>query len=343
MPRFLLSFPFKLEDIVRAELEEKLRPNLIIEGDPDFHRRLLLNVDVPQVMVLPLLRSIDWFSEYVGAFRVGGGREGLRSIYEGVLKTEFPKSFSKLSSFRVTCRRQGEHDYGSSIEVQRAAGQAIVDKYGLKVDLEGFEINVLMELIEENCFISLLREEYVHGRYIIFTHPVPLKPSVAYGMVRIADIKPGMNVLDPMCGGGTIPIEVALSTDEVKIYGLDISEYFLEGAALNAEAMGVGDRILFRKVDCRKLSYILKFKVDRIITDPPYGTRPRKGINPLPLYNRFLLEMKKVLADDGRIVLITLMSDYMRKISSKIGLKPLHERNVKYGNTRPRIMVLTHD
>ncbi|MEM2930861.1 MAG: THUMP domain-containing protein [Thermoproteota archaeon] len=255
------------------------------------------------------------------------------------MRMEFPSRVREAASFRVTCRRRGGHEY-TSLDVQRKAGQALVEKHRLKVDLENFDVNVLLDIVGNVCFVGLFRSEYVSGRYIVFTHPAPLRPSVAYGMVRIADPKPGMTVLDPMCGGGIIPIETALAVDGVKTYGFDISEYFLEGAALNAEAMSVADRIIFEKVDCRRLSKAVRFKFDRIITDPPYGTRPIARIKPYSFYSRCLLEMKRVLEDEGKIVLITLKPDYVRKISSEIGLSLLHERSVKHGDAYPKIMVL---
>ncbi|MCX8182954.1 MAG: THUMP domain-containing protein, partial [Crenarchaeota archaeon] len=290
--KFLLVFPCGLEDIVKSELEEKIRFKSVVEENPKgVSGRLIIDIPESEAPRLLSLRSVDWFLEYVGAFNVDAGLRGLEDIYSGIRKMEFPDEFSKASSFRVTCRRRGGHEF-TSLDVQRRAGQALVDKYGLKVDLENFHANVFLDIIGDTCFVGIFRSEYASGRYIVFTHPAALRPSVAYGMVRIAGLKSGMILLDPMCGGGIIPIEAALSTSTVKIYGFDVSEYFLEGAALNAEAMGASDRIVFKRVDCKRLSKALKFKVDRIVTDPPYGTKPISKINPHAFYTRCLPEMR---------------------------------------------------
>lgn len=341
MSRFLAAFPPGIEDIVRKEFEEKIGLNIIVENNPlRVPGKLIVDMPVFGNKAPTPFRSIDSLAEYVGSFRVERSRAALEKIYREIMRMSFPNGFLKASSFRVTCRRRGEHEY-SSIEVEKVAGQALVDKHRLKVDLETFEVKVFIEIIDDACFISLSGGEYSHGRYMVFNHPAALKPSIAYAMVRLAEVKPGMKVLDPMCGGGTIPIETALTVSRVKIYGFDASDYFLEGAALNAEAMRVGEKIVFKKVDCRKLSKAIGFKVDRIITDPPYGTRPVARIKPYPLYSRCLLEMKKVLEDGGKIVLITLKPDYVKKISSEIGLDLEHERRVKHGDAYPHIMVLT--
>ncbi len=340
MPRFLIVFPCGLEDIVKTELEEKIGSTIVVEENPQgVPGRIVIDVSDSETLKLPSLRSVDWLLEYVGAFQISMNRKGVEEIYEEIMRMEFPSRVCEAASFRVTCRRHGEHEY-TSVDVQRKAGQALREKYRLKVDLENFDVNVLLDIVENTCFVGLFKNEYASGRYIVFTHPAALRPSIAYGMVRIADPKPGMTVLDPMCGGGIIPIEAALIVDGIKTYGFDVSDYFLEGAALNAEAMSVADRIIFRKADCRRLSEAVRFKVDRIITDPPYGTKPVARIKPYSFYSKCLFEMKKVLGNDGRIVFITLKPDYVRKISSEIGLNLVHERSVKHSDAYPRIMVL---
>lgn len=339
--RFILAFPCGIEDIVKAELAEKTGSGRVLEESPQgVPGRLIIEIPSSELPRLLSLRSVDWLSEYVGAFRINTDRRGLEEIYGEIMGMEFPSGVYKASSFRVTCRRRGEHEF-TSMDVQRKAGQALVDKYGLKVDLVNFQANVFIDIVGNTCFVGLFRNEYASGRYIVFNHPAALRPSVAYGMVRIASLKPGMTLLDPMCGGGIIPIEAALSTSGVKIYGFDVSEYFLEGAALNAEAMGAADRIVFKKVDCRRLSKELGSKVDRIVTDPPYGTKPIARIKPYAFYGECLPEMRKVLGEEGKIVLITLKPDYVRKVSSRIGLSLECERVVKHGDAYPRIMVLT--
>ncbi|MEM2940958.1 MAG: THUMP domain-containing protein [Thermoproteota archaeon] len=341
MPRLLAAFPPGIEDIVRKELEEKIGFNIVFEENPlGVSGKLIVDTPTFRNTWLNRFRSVDSLTEYAGSFKVERSRESLEKIYREIMEVDFPAGLQKASSFRVTCRRRGEHEY-SSMEVEKTAGQALVDKYRLKVDLETFEVNVFIEIIDDACFVSLSKEEHSPERYMVFNHPAPLKPSIAYAMIRLAEIKPRMKVLDPMCGGGTIPVETVLAVRGVEAYGFDVSDYFLEGAVLNAEAMGVREKIIFKKVDCRKLSKTLRFKVDRIITDPPYGTRPVARIKPYSLYSKCLLEMMKVLEDDGKIVLITLKPDYVKKISSEIRLNLEHERLVKHGDAYPHIMVLT--
>jgi 23S rRNA G2445 N2-methylase RlmL len=337
--RILVTFPPGIEDIVKEEIEEKT--GCVAEDNPlHVPGKLIAQLPESKISSIMLLRSVDSVIEYLDSFKISRDRNGLEEIYERMFEIDFPEDFLKASSFRVTCERKGEHEY-TSMDVEKIAGKALIDKYRLKVRLEDFEANVFVEIVDDACFVGLLKEEYLHTRYFVLNHPAAIKPSIAYAMVKLADVRPGMTVLDPMCGGGTILIETALAVDGVKIYGFDVSEYFLEGAVLNAEAMGLGDKIVFKKVDCKRLSKLVDFKVDRIITNPPYGTRPLLKIDPYPLYSQCLTEMSRVLEKNGRIVIISLKPDYVKEASCKAGLKIVHERTVKHNDFYPKIIVLT--
>ncbi|MBO3769565.1 MAG: methyltransferase domain-containing protein [Candidatus Brockarchaeota archaeon] len=338
--KLLLTFPVGIEDVVREEIREKIDSCIIEESPLDTPGKLIIQLPESKRDVVSSLRSVDSIMDYLGSFKVDKDKSALDKICQEILNIDFPEDFRNASSFRVTCDRRGKHDY-TSMDVEKAVGQVLVDKYRLKVKLEGFEANVFIEIVEDACFVGLLREEYLRGRYFVFHHPAAIKPSIAYAMIKLADVKPGMTILDPMCGGGTILIEAALTLSDVKLYGFDISEYFLEGGVLNSEAMSLSDRIIFKKVDCRNLSKIVDFKVDRIITNPPYGTKPIFKINPRPLYLKCLIEMSKVLAKDGKIVIITIKPDCVKNALDKAGLKIEHERTVKHNDTNPEIIILT--
>ncbi|MBO3839894.1 MAG: THUMP domain-containing protein [Thermoproteota archaeon] len=338
--RFLLTFPVGIEDIVKEEIKEKIGLCIIEENPLNVPGKTIIQLPESEKNIVSSLRSVDSIVEYLGSFEINKDRNALNKICQEISNIEFPEDFRNASSFRVTCERKGEHDY-TSMDVEKAIGKVLVDKYRLKVKLEDFEANVFVEIIDNSCFIGLLKEEYSRGRYFVFNHPAAIKPSIAYAMVRLADVKPGMTVLDPMCGGGTILIEAALALNNVKLYGFDISEYFLEGGVLNAEAMGLGDRIVFKRADCKKLSKLINFKIDRIVTNPPYGIKPLPKMDPCPLYFKCLTEMKKVLTEDGKIVIITLKPDCVKNIAHKVGLKIEHERTVKHNDTLPQIFLLS--
>jgi 23S rRNA G2445 N2-methylase RlmL len=55
-----------------------------------------------------------------------------------------------------------------------------------------------------------LTKESKHRRNINFFGPTTLRATICYNMLRLAQPKAGDIIIDPMCGGGSIPIEVWL-------------------------------------------------------------------------------------------------------------------------------------
>lgn len=47
-----------------------------------------------------------------------------------------------------------------------------------------------------------------HNRNIINFGPTTLRSTICYNLLKLANPKPGDIIVDPMCGGGSIPIEV---------------------------------------------------------------------------------------------------------------------------------------
>lgn len=60
------------------------------------------------------------------------------------------------------------------------------------------------------CFA--LTKESMHKRNIAFFGPTTLRATHCYNMLRMAQIVPGDIVVDPLCGGGSILIEVCMKS-----------------------------------------------------------------------------------------------------------------------------------
>ena len=63
-----------------------------------------------------------------------------------------------------------------------------------------------------------------------------LRCSTAWLMLRLARVKPGDVVLDPMCGIGTLPLEAAATTGAVLALGGDVDDELVWQASRNARA-----------------------------------------------------------------------------------------------------------
>jgi len=329
-----------IEDVVEKEVEE------VLEGGASrFHGlpgRISVEIGEEKLAKVFSLRSIYHAVKHVSVFEIRTGEEGLLDVYKGLGNIEI-EDLENAETFRVTCQRIGEHAF-TSIQVQKHAGQAIVDKYGRKVDLKSFDVNVVCDVVGSKCYVGVqLTRESLHKRFDRpFNHPAAIKAPLAYGMLRIAGVDDGDVLLDPFCGGGTIPIEAAQVWDgSVNIFGSDINNRFLEGARRNAEAAGVEKHVSFRIADARRLEEFYEPSIDRIVTNPPYGVRMDREKNLRETYFNFLNSASKIMKPDGRIVVISLRAAAFRSIVFKTRrFKLVHERVVETGGLYPHVFVL---
>ncbi len=336
----ILTCPPGIEDIVELELREFFgdihveRPLVGVEG------RVLAEIPEDSISRIYSMRSIHHVMKKLKSFQLDPGRDSLSLIYEEVKEADLSPILQRGAKFRITTERIGIHSF-TSIDVQRVAGQAVVDKYGNKVDLENYDVEIRVDVIRDTCLVgaSMTRESLHRRGYRVFEHPAALKPTIAYAMIRLARPEAGMTLVDPMCGGGTIPIEAALFMGEkLEIYGLDIEESFIKGARMNSEAAGVEGLITLIRGDCRFLSRFVR-DVDLIVTNPPYGVRMEPRCSIEKLYRAFAREACRAMRIGGRLVVITLRGRRMEEDLRQEGFSIIHKRSVLHGDIKVKVIV----
>ena len=141
------------------------------------------------------------------------------------------------------------------------------------------------------------------------TGDAPLRENLAAGLLRTAGWKPGVSLLDPMCGSGTLLIEAAQmlvgippgahrhfgfekfhgfrATDwqaihdavptpsvptEINIYGSDISGDMLVMTRNNLQRAGIPFEIPLKQIDAQEIKPPTE-QPGLLIANPPYGER----------------------------------------------------------------------
>lgn len=183
-------------------------------------------------------------------------RGGIGRDYNSLLKTR-DRLLRELSSvvdyvspetpFAVQAERIGDHEY-TSMDVARVLGDVVIEvtsrHYGRNppVDLRKPSV-IIHAFVRENELIIgvvLTGPWSLHRRgYRLYDHPAALKPTLAAAMLYIAGTMDKQVIIDPMCGGGTIPIEAALMHEDALIMGTDQSLRHIRGAIVNAYAAKV--------------------------------------------------------------------------------------------------------
>jgi len=141
------------------------------------------------------------------------------------------------------------------------------------------------------------------------TGDAPLRENLAAGILRLAGWRPGIPLLDPMCGSGTILIEAALialdiapgagrrfafeklknfdprywgelrrktvareqTKKSLAIYGSDVSADALKAARANLAATGIEGCVTLQRANV--LDIVAPASTGMIVSNPPYGVR----------------------------------------------------------------------
>ncbi len=146
-----------------------------------------------------------------------------------------------------------------------------------------------------------------------------IPPRLAKIMVNLASCLPGMILMDPFCGVGTILQEAMLN--RARVIGVDIDSWCVEAARRNLEWIKSEYKLehINAKVmvgDSRRISdYVGKEAVDCIVTEPDLGpvfrhvpTEGHAGAvvkRLMPLYDDFLESACEALKRNARLVFVT--------------------------------------
>ena len=142
-----------------------------------------------------------------------------KEIKKAIAKIDFSKWLDKTTTFRVTCKKIDNENLHSE-ETAASVGALIIDnikknkKYNQKVELDNPDITFLIFINNNQVYFGIdFSGRDLHKReYKLFSHPASLRSTIAYSLLRIADLKEKQIMLDPFCHSGEIPIEAALFT-----------------------------------------------------------------------------------------------------------------------------------
>jgi putative N6-adenine-specific DNA methylase len=214
---------------------------------------------------------------------------------------------------------------------------AIVDQFRKKsgkrpnVETNKPDILINVHISEETCTISLNSsgEPLFKRGYRTATQEAPINEILAAGLIYLSGWSPEQNLVDPMCGSGTILIEAALIANNIypgvfrkdycfkkwfdfdnelftqlkkdmaksdnlpikgRIIGADISKNAISVAKENVKNARLQDSIELHVNDFQTFNHSLEKGM--IITNPPYGER-LKSEDIIEFYKSFGNTLKK--------------------------------------------------
>ncbi len=236
-------------------------------------------------------------------------------------------------TFHLVCQMQGEHGY-RRVDALDAMAEGLRGK--VPASWQPADENAWLEIWltitgrTAVCGVRLSDRTMRHRTYKREHIAASLRPTVAAAMVRLAGAAPGMTVLDPFCGAGTIlaeQIELARRrrAGHVRVIGGDLDPHAVHTAVSNIERLGPADLCRW---DATRLP-LPADSVDRIVTNPPFG-KQLSNIEQIPgLYRAAAREWDRVLRPGGRGVFLVAESVTLRDAVKFHGWQPRQELKVR--------------
>ncbi|RLG09504.1 MAG: hypothetical protein DRN68_01390 [Thaumarchaeota archaeon] len=364
-----------LEEYAARECEELIG----VEVKPDIGK-IIFEADREQLTKLNLAsRMLHKIFIMLARINV----ETLDDIYRCARNIDYSEFIEPDQSFAVKAERHSKNYPFTSLDIASTVGRAIIESFReskgkrLKVDLDQPDIEFYCLLRDSEFFMGLntTGKSLHHRFYRVYHHRAALHPTIAIGMLRIAGWNPSMSLLDPMCGGGTIPIEAGLmgmdvplgsrrgelkisnlrfiekelieklsrelegsikSELKLSILGTDASPKSIEGARKNAERAGLIDKLEFSIADIFKIGEWLQHTPDHVIFNPPYGIR--MGIRDIKgFYRRICKSLAQASPNSTLTVIVSKPALFSRSLA-EAGYEVKQRVEVMYGRIRATII-----
>ena len=214
------------------------------------------------------------------------------------------------ADYAVRIKKMDKNSIYNTSELEREIGDIIKSNIGAKagVNLDDPTIFIRIVLINGIALvghrIAVISKKHFfqlkpHKRP--FFYPGSMSPKLARCMVNLTRIRRGDTLLDPFCGTGGILIEAGIIG--VRVVGTDIDPKMVSGTEINLQHCTISDFQVFR-ADVRNLK--LPFKVDAIVTDPPYGISASTGGEKSDeLYQQAMDSMQDLIKNGGLVCIAT--------------------------------------
>lgn len=279
-------------------------------------------------------------------------------VYEAVKSIEWENYLDNMSSFAVDAvvfSNEFRHSKFVAYKVKDAIVDYFREKTGNRpsVRINNPDVSFNIHVAEDQCTLSLDSSgESLHRRgYRQEQVEAPLNEVLAAGMILMTGWRGECDLIDPMCGSGTIPIEAALIARNIapgvfrkefgfekwkdfdqelfdsiynddsqerefnhKIYGYDNNPKANEIAIHNVKAAGVTKDVILKIQPFQQFEQPAEKSI--IITNPPYGERISSG-DLLDLYQMIGERLKHAFTGNDAWIL-----SYRDECFDQIGLKP---------------------
>jgi 23S rRNA G2445 N2-methylase RlmL len=215
-----------------------------------------------------------------------------------------------------------------------------VSRRGIERDMPPVDFTVRVFINADKATFALrLGGTPLHRRdYKQDAAPGTLHPPMAAVLGRLLAPGPGERVLDPFCGDGTIPIEVATMFPQAVVHGADRDPERVRNARANSARADV--EVAFTTGDAGRLGFP-DGSIDVVISNPPWNiTVEATGLLAGGL-GRFWSEAERVLSPNGRLGVILDAEPGAQDELRRSGFEVAFAQNVRLAGRLAEIIVCT--
>jgi 23S rRNA G2445 N2-methylase RlmL len=235
-------------------------------------------------------------------------------------------------TYHLVTQMTGQHGYRRKDALQalaRGLAGKFPESWRFAEENAAVEVWLTIHGATAVCGLRLSDRTMRHRTYKIEHLPASLRPTLAAAMVRMAEVRPGHVILDPMCGAGTILAEtlavLGVSRHPSIVCGGDLDRQAVRISAANLRRLG---RALLSRWDAAQLP-LPDANVDRIVSNPPFGKQMGRPEEIGPLYGRMVREYDRVLKPKGRAVLLVGDLVPLREATRSVGWRPDRQVRVR--------------
>ena len=284
--------------------------------------------------------------------------ESADQVYDAVKAIDWNQYLNNETSFAVDSvvfSQEFRHSKFVAYKVKDAIVDYFREKTGSRpnISVTHPDLQLNIHIAENDCTLSLDSSgESLHRRgYRQEAVEAPLNEVLAAGMILMTGWDGECDLIDPMCGSGTIPIEAALIARNIapgvfrkefafekwndfdqelfdtiynddsqerefthKVYGYDNNPKANEIATHNVKAAGLSKEVILKIQPFQQFEQPKEKSI--IITNPPYGERISTN-DLLGLYQMIGERLKHAFAGNDAWIL-----SYREECFDQIGLKP---------------------
>lgn len=299
-------------------------------------------------------------------------------IKKKVCGIDFSRWLDKNKTFRVSS--EIINNGISSETLNSSTGEFIIDevkkskKFIPKVDLDNPDMIFFVYVFGDHFYLGIDFSGFsLHKRiYKIFGYPRSLRGTIAYSLLRIADVNKKDTIIDPFCGSGEIIIEAALflskfpvnyfnkekfvfnkflkfnfgswdkkiCEDKLKIIGYDSSWLYLNNAKKDSKIAGINKLVSLSRLEAEWLDTKFdKASVDKIITQVPQISKNKNIKDIEKAYDKLFYNAEFILKKKGVVVIISKRTEELKKYAEKYKFKLKSERTVYSGKSLMKVLV----